>query len=86
MSDPGAPPGPAGPSGQPRARRRITVSSRTVLVAVLAVLAVVFVVQNRQETEIRAIVPELTMPLWLALLATLLIGWVIGYLGRRRRR
>lgn len=83
MGEPAAAPG---PSDQPRVRRRITLSSRTVLIAVLAVLAAVFVVQNRQETEIRVIVPELTMPLWLALLATLLIGWVIGYLGRRRRR
>ncbi|QOV34375.1 LapA family protein [Streptomyces ferrugineus] len=57
-----------------------------VTVLVLAVLALVFIFENTGETEIRLLVPLVTMPLWLALLAMGLIGAVFGayFMGRRR--
>ncbi|WP_338895051.1 LapA family protein [Streptomyces sp. TG1A-60] len=56
-----------------------------VIVGVLAVLALVFVFQNTRSTEIRLLIPEVTMPLWMALLGTGLIGALCGaYLLRRR--
>jgi uncharacterized integral membrane protein len=55
-----------------------------VVVGALAVLALVFVFQNTQSTEIQLLVSEVTMPLWLALLGTGLVGAVCGYFMRRR--
>ncbi|QFR01270.1 LapA family protein [Streptomyces phaeolivaceus] len=57
-----------------------------VVVGLLAILALVFVFQNTQSTEIRLLVSEVTMPLWLALLGTGLVGAVCGAYVMRRRR
>ncbi|GHG87382.1 DUF1049 domain-containing protein [Streptomyces lanatus] len=53
---------------------------------VLAVLALIFIFENTRETEIRLLVPLVTMPLWLALLAMGVIGALFGayFMGRRR--
>ncbi|MFF3763262.1 DUF1049 domain-containing protein [Streptomyces sp. NPDC001922] len=57
-----------------------------VAVIVVAVLALVFILENTAKTKIRLIVPEVIMPLWVALLAMVLIGILCGaYLFRRRR-
>ncbi|MER6135053.1 LapA family protein [Streptomyces sp. NPDC001815] len=57
-----------------------------VAVVVLAVLALVFIFENTRATRIRLLVPEVTMPLWMALLGTALIGALCGayFMGRRR--
>lgn len=47
--------------------------------------AVVFVVENRAPTEIRLLVPMVTMPLWAALSITLALGLVAGLVVGRRR-
>jgi uncharacterized integral membrane protein len=52
----------------------------------LAALALVFIFQNTQSTEIELLVTEVTMPLWLALLGTGLVGAVCGAFFMRRRR
>ncbi|MDX3842345.1 LapA family protein [Streptomyces europaeiscabiei] len=57
-----------------------------VVVGVLAVLALVFIFQNTQNTEIRLLVTEVTMPLWMALLGTALVGALCGVFFMRRRR
>ncbi|MDX3581804.1 LapA family protein [Streptomyces europaeiscabiei] len=57
-----------------------------VVVGVLAVLALVFIFQNTQNTEIRLLVSEVTMPLWMALLGTALVGALCGAFFMRRRR
>ncbi|PVY97995.1 DUF1049 domain-containing protein [Actinomycetospora cinnamomea] len=83
--------GPARAGGPPASgrttapgRRRFT--SRGVLALVLLVLAVVFVVENRDLTEIRLWIPVVLMPLWAALTITLVIGLVVGLVVGRRRR
>jgi uncharacterized integral membrane protein len=53
---------------------------------VLLALAVVFILENRQLTEIRLLIPVVLMPLWAALTGTLLIGLVVGVLLDRQRR
>ncbi|MFE6620206.1 DUF1049 domain-containing protein [Streptomyces sp. NPDC008086] len=55
-------------------------------VLVLLAVALVFIFENTRETEIRLLVPLVTMPLWLALLAVGLIGALVGayFMGRRR--
>ncbi|MDX6361867.1 DUF1049 domain-containing protein [Streptomyces sp. NPDC058274] len=56
-----------------------------VSVVALAVLALIFVFENTRSTRIRLLIPEVTMPLWMALLGTGLIGGLCGaYLVRRR--
>ncbi|MFF7948466.1 LapA family protein [Streptomyces griseorubiginosus] len=54
-------------------------------VLLLAALALTFVFENTRATRIRLLVPEVTMPLWTALLATGLIGALCGAYAMRRR-
>ncbi|MDQ1047192.1 hypothetical protein [Streptomyces sp. V4I2] len=52
----------------------------------ITAIALVFIFENRESVEIRLLVPEVTMPLW----GALLIAWGLGMLAcavtvRRRR-
>jgi len=58
--------------------------SRWVLGAVLAVLALILVLENREPTTIRLLIPVVTMPLWAALTMMAVIGLLVGLLLRRR--
>ncbi|MFF5721489.1 DUF1049 domain-containing protein [Streptomyces buecherae] len=52
---------------------------------VLGVLGLIFIFENTRQVEIRLLIPEVTMPLWLALAAVAVIGGLCGaYLFRRR--
>lgn len=52
----------------------------------LFVLAVIFIVENRDPTPIRLIIPLVVMPLWAALAGLFVIGILVGLvLGRRKR-
>ncbi|WP_035804540.1 LapA family protein [Kitasatospora mediocidica] len=55
------------------------------LPTVLAVLSVIFIVENRASTEIRLIIPTVTMPLWAALLGIWVVGALTGLFIARRR-
>ncbi|MFH9133414.1 LapA family protein [Streptomyces sp. NPDC017524] len=56
-----------------------------VVVAVVVVLVIVFICVNTNDVTIRVLIPEVTMPLWFALLAMFLIGLGCGgYLFRRK--
>ena len=57
-----------------------------ITVLVLAALALIFIFENTDETEIRLLIPLVTMPLWLALLAMGIIGALFGAYFMRRRR
>ncbi|MCX4996874.1 LapA family protein [Streptomyces longwoodensis] len=71
-------------TGESRTR---ALSPARIAVLVLAVLGLVFIFENTADTEIRLLVPVVTMPLWVALLATGLIGALCGsYLTLARRR
>ncbi|MCC2276904.1 DUF1049 domain-containing protein [Streptomyces morookaense] len=59
--------------------------SRVVVLAVL-VLLLVFVLENTGRITIRLIVPEVSAPLWLTLVAMLVIGWFLGRFVHVRRR
>ncbi len=52
---------------------------------VIAVLTLIFIFGNTRQTRIRLLIPEVTMPLWLALLFTLAIGALCGVYAARRR-
>ncbi|MFC4504262.1 MULTISPECIES: lipopolysaccharide assembly protein LapA domain-containing protein [Streptomyces] len=72
--------------GRSAGRRRMEMTPARITMLVLAAVTLVFIFQNTQETKIRLLVPEVTMPLWAALLATALIGALCGayFMGRRR--
>ncbi|WP_432192184.1 DUF1049 domain-containing protein [Streptomyces sp. bgisy027] len=57
-----------------------------IAVLVLAALALIFIFENTRETEIRLLIPLVTMPLWLALLAMGIVGALFGGYFMRRRR
>ncbi|MDW4910477.1 hypothetical protein RB628_35405 [Streptomyces sp. ADMS] len=59
---------------------------RLIPFVLITALALVFIFQNRTDTRIRLLVPEVTMPLW----GALLIAWALGVIacvlaGHRRR-
>jgi uncharacterized integral membrane protein len=56
-----------------------------VTVAALAVLALIFIFENTRSTKIRLLIPEVTMPLWMALLGTAVIGALCGAYFMKRR-
>ncbi|MBB5937399.1 DUF1049 domain-containing protein [Streptomyces zagrosensis] len=52
---------------------------------IVAILGLVFIFENTRQVKIRLLIPEVTMPLWLALAAVTVIGGLCGaYLFRRR--
>ncbi|MFF4269381.1 DUF1049 domain-containing protein [Streptomyces sp. NPDC001536] len=55
------------------------------VVLLLAVLALIFIFENTRATKIRLLIPEVTMPLWMALLATGVIGALCGAYFMKRR-
>jgi uncharacterized integral membrane protein len=58
-----------------------------IAVLVLAVLVVVFIFENTRQVKIRLLVPEVTMPLYMALGGVAVIGAFCGaYFARRRRK
>jgi uncharacterized integral membrane protein len=68
---------------------RETMTPGRIATLVLVLLALVFIFENTQEVRIRLIVQEVSTPLWMALLATFLIGVLAGRHLRRtadRRR
>ena len=58
---------------------------RTIGVGVLLVLAVWFIAANTGSVEVRLWIPTVTLPLWLVLTVTILVGVVIGFFAARRR-
>ena len=63
---------------------RLMTTGRVTL-GVLVILAIVFVVQNTRQTKIRLLIPEVSVPLWMALLGMGVIGWLAGQFMIRRR-
>ncbi|MFI0986594.1 LapA family protein [Streptomyces exfoliatus] len=54
--------------------------------AVLAAVTLIFIFENTGDVKIRILIPEVTMPLYLALLATAILGAACGFYVAARRR
>jgi uncharacterized integral membrane protein len=67
-------------------RVREMLTPRRIALLVLLVLALVFIFENTHHVRFRLIVPEVTMPLWLALLITFVAGGLCGLFARRSGR
>ncbi|MFC8506587.1 LapA family protein [Streptomyces sp. NPDC057411] len=72
-------------TGRP-ARTGGLVTPGRIAIAVVVVLLLVFIFENTRQVRIRLLIPEVSMPLYLALLGTTLIGGACGYLAAARRR
>ncbi|MFF5496577.1 LapA family protein [Streptomyces aquilus] len=72
-------------SGGTAGGKHSAVTPARIVVLLLAVLALIFIFENTGETRIRLLIPEVTMPLWTALLATGVIGALCGAYFMRRR-
>ena len=59
---------------------------RMIVIAVVVIISLIFIFENTVETTIRLLVPQVTMPLWGALLIAWLLGLLIGGFTLRRRR
>ncbi|MFE7326899.1 DUF1049 domain-containing protein [Streptomyces sp. NPDC057565] len=60
-------------------------SPSRIVVLVIAVLSIVFIAENTGEVTIRLLIPLVTLPLYVALIAMFVAGMVCGgYLFRRR--
>jgi ribose/xylose/arabinose/galactoside ABC-type transport system permease subunit len=67
----------------PEGERRLSLD--TIAAIALVVLGVIFVVENTRRTKIRFIIPEVRVQVWVALVAALAVGVVLGWLLERRR-
>ncbi|MEV5844188.1 DUF1049 domain-containing protein [Streptomyces sp. NPDC051985] len=67
-------------------RRGVLMTPGRIAVLVVGILGLVFIFGNTGATRIRLLVPVVTTPLWIALLATGLIGALCGSYFTRRRR
>ncbi|MFE5141128.1 DUF1049 domain-containing protein [Streptomyces fagopyri] len=67
-----------------KSRAGLMTPGRTTVMA-LVLLAMVFVFENTRSTKIRLLIPEVTTPLWMALLGTGAIGALCGAYSTRRR-
>ncbi len=79
------------PSYQPREgspstpEKKRAVSFGQILGALLFVLVIVFIVENSRRVKIRLIFPEVTAPLYVAILIAAVLGALIASLLRYRR-
>jgi uncharacterized integral membrane protein len=62
------------------------VHPRLIGALVLVVIILIFIFENTRKTKIRFLVPEVTAPLWVALIAASAVGAAAGVLVARRRR
>ena len=69
----------------PPPKQRWRPSAGQIGAVIALIVGLVFVFQNNRKVPIRFIVPEVTAPLWLALLITFVLGGLIGFLFARHR-
>lgn len=66
------------------------VSPTLIGLVVIAILAVIFIVENGDPVDVRLIIPKVEMPVWVAIVISIVIGAILDRLfqawWRRRRR
>jgi uncharacterized integral membrane protein len=65
---------------------RAVLTPRRIGALVLAALALLLVLQNRDPVSLQVFALELTAPLWVAFMATLAVGVLVGWLASGRRK
>ena len=74
-----------GKKGTPVASGR-SISAKQVWWAIVAVIAVLFVVLNNEKTEINFLVASPEWPMWVLVVASMVIGFLLAKLTGWRRR
>jgi uncharacterized integral membrane protein len=63
------------------------ISPRMILVAILVVIIVILAIVNSQDIKVDFVVADITLPLFVVIVGSALVGLIVGYfLGRRERR
>ena len=63
------------------------ISPKMVIVAILVVVVVVLAIANSQDIKVDFVVTDITLPLFVVIVGSALVGLIVGYfLGRRERR
>jgi uncharacterized integral membrane protein len=61
------------------------VSVKQVIVGVLVLVVVVLAIANSKRVKVDFVVTDITMPLFLVIVGSALIGWIVGwFMGRSR--
>lgn len=69
-------------NGDARGRR---VTAKQVVIGVLILVVVVLAIANSKKVRVDFVVADITMPLFLVIVGSAIIGWVIGwFMGRNR--
>ncbi len=72
---------------RPEPKEPFRPSGRQIVGAVIAVLLLVFIVTNTDDAEVTLFVTTVTLPLWLVLAGTAVLGVLVGIgLGTRRTK
>lgn len=74
-----------GPGASAPVEKKRAVSTGQILAGLLLILVVVFIAENSRKVKIRLIFPEVTAPLYVAILIAAVLGGIIGALLRYRR-
>jgi uncharacterized integral membrane protein len=80
----GSPPVMSAPSTDPRTEGSGR-GWKLYVAGALTVLAIIFIVQNSQQTTVKFLFAETEMPLFFALVASIVLGAIIGWLAPRVR-
>lgn len=85
---PDAAPPPPAEQGQIGAevRRKRPVSSGQILGGILLVVVVVFVLENTRSVKVRLLIPEVTTPVAVPIVIAAVLGALVAWLLRYRRR
>lgn len=71
-------------------KRREGPSGKLVALGIVAVLLVIFVIQNTDKTDVDVLLWDAVLPTWLVIVIAaalgLVAGWILGRVGRKRRR
>ena len=63
-----------------------TISPKMILVAILVVVIVILAIVNSQDSKVDFVVGDFTLPLFVVIVGSALVGLIVGYfLGRRER-
>jgi len=63
---------------------RFALNAKQIMAIALVILALVFILQNLTYVRVEFFLIHSAAPLWLVLLVTLAVGYVIGWTSKRR--
>lgn len=72
---------------RPESKERFRPSGRQIVGVVIAIVLLIFIVTNTEDANVTMVVTTVTLPLWLVLAGTAILGVLVGMgLGARRTK